>query len=148
MSHPIQVGERSVAEKMRIQPGSRVAFVNAPAEVVGAMALPPDVVRVAGPGPLDHIHHFATSQAELALVFPALRDRLARNGAMWVSWPKGGGNSTDLTLDEVVRIGYGYGLVESTCLSVDATWSAIRFTWPKPGKAYQNGHSDLVRVEG
>lgn len=41
------------------------------------------------------------------------------------------------------RIGYSHGLVESTTLSIDATWSAIKFTHPKPGKTYRNSYGQL-----
>jgi len=30
-------------------------------------------------------------------------------------------------------------------LSVDNTWSALRFTHPKPGKTYNNSHGTLQR---
>ena len=52
---------------------------------------------------------------------------------------------TDLTLPEVIRIGYNHGLVESTTVSVDTTWSAIKFTHPKPGKEYRNSYGQLLR---
>lgn len=52
---------------------------------------------------------------------------------------------TDLSLHHVIRIGYNHGLVESTCLSVNDTWSALKFTWPKSGKAYNNSHAVLNR---
>lgn len=62
---------------------------------------------------------------------------------LWVSWPKNMKLGTDLTLPKVIEIGYGYGLVESKCLSVDATWSALKFTHPKEGKAYNDSYGRL-----
>src|SRR3712207_8705935 len=53
----------------------------------------------------------------------------------WVSWPKNKKLGTDLALPKVIEIGYNHGLVESKTLSVDATWSAMKFTHPKKGKA-------------
>ena len=50
---------------------------------------------------------------------------------------------TDLVLPEVIRIGYRHGLVESKTLSVDATWSAIKFTHPVAGKVYKNSYGQL-----
>lgn len=46
-------------------------------------------------------------------------------------------------MPNVIRIGYNHGLVESTCLSVDATWSALKFRLPKKGITYNNSHSKL-----
>ncbi len=60
-----------------------------------------------------------------------------------MSWPKGRKLGTDLTLPHVIRIGYSHGLVESTTLSVDGTWSAMKFTHPKRGKDYKNSFGHL-----
>ena len=62
---------------------------------------------------------------------------------MWVSWPKGDSWVLTSRCQHVIRIGYSHGLVESTTLSVDETWSAIKFTWPKAGKVYRNGYGQL-----
>ena len=43
----------------------------------------------------------------------------------------------------VIAIGYGLGMVESTCLRVDDTWAALKFTHPKPGKVYRNSYGTL-----
>ncbi len=43
----------------------------------------------------------------------------------------------------VIEIGYDCGLVESTCLRIDDTWTGLRFTRPKPGKVYANSYGTL-----
>jgi hypothetical protein len=43
----------------------------------------------------------------------------------------------------VIEIGYSHGLVESTGLSVDLTWSGLKFTRPKAGKIYNNSYGNL-----
>ena len=50
---------------------------------------------------------------------------------------------TDLTLPEIIRIGYDHGLVESTTLRIDDTWSGMKFTHPKSGKVYRNSYGRL-----
>ena len=136
---------RTVAQKMGIREGRRAYFVGAPKTTLDVMGLPPlDVVPDTGQD-VDYIHLFTTSQARLSEVFPTLRSRLNAKGMLWVSWPKGGQLDTDLSLHHVIRIGYNHGLVESTCLSVNNTWSALKFTWPKSGKAYNNSHAVLNR---
>jgi hypothetical protein len=62
---------------------------------------------------------------------------------LWISWPKGGRLGTDLTLKQIIRIGYSHGLVESKTISLDPTWSAIKFTFPKQGKQYSNSYGKL-----
>ena len=51
--------------------------------------------------------------------------------------------NTDLTLPIVIKIGYSFGLVESTCLSINEVWSALKFTHPKKNKIYKNSHAEL-----
>lgn len=139
---------RTVSEKMGVRPGSRAHLANVPPGAEAALALP-SLERVPDlGGQLDYLHAFVRTQAELDDAFPRLRDHLRQGGMLWISWPKGGKLGTDLSLHHVIRIGYRHGLVESTCLSVDARWSALKFTWPKPGKRYNNSHAGLNRVSG
>lgn len=135
--------QRTVAQKMGVKPGSRAYLVAAPQLAVTAMQLPPLAVSHKVAGEFDYLHLFVTTQAGMEDHFPRLKESLAPSGMLWVSWPKAKQLGTDLTLPTVIRIGYSHGLVESTCLSVDDTWSALKFTNPKPGKTYNNSHGSL-----
>ncbi len=128
---------------MGIKEGARAMFVNAPATALTAINLPDLEVAARLAGTFDYIHLFATSQQELDETFPRLKAHLKPTGMLWISWPKNRQLGTDLTLPEVIRIGYRHGLVESKTLSVDATWSAIKFTHPVEGKAYNNRYGQL-----
>lgn len=134
---------RTVAAKMGVRAGARAFLVDAPPASVEAMSLPPLEVAGTLAGLFDHLHLFTLTQRHLDEWFPLLRQHLAPTGTLWVSWPKGRKRGTDLTLPAVIRIGYSHGLVESTCLSIDATWSGLKFTHPKPGKHYQNSYGVL-----
>lgn len=132
---------------MGIKPGSRAYFAGAPADI-GETIEPPELdVADDLAGGFDYLHLFVTSQAELNRHFPTLRNHLTPGGMLWVSWPKGRRGGTDLTLPIVIKIGYSHGLVESTCLSVNETWSGLKFTHPKPGKTYHNSHGVLAGQE-
>jgi hypothetical protein len=133
----------SVAKKMGIKEGSRAILVNAPEAARGAIDPPSLEVATELSGAFGYIHLFTRTQAELDETFPKLKARLEPTGMLWVSWPKGGKLGTDLSLPKVIKIGYRHGLVESTCLSVDATWSALKFTHPKKGKVYRNKYGQL-----
>jgi hypothetical protein len=135
--------QRTVAAKMGVKTGMRAYLDNAPAAAVDAMRLPPLDVAPTLTGAFDYLHLFTTTQHDLDETFPVLRQHLAPRGVLWVSWPKGKKQGTDLTLPVVIRIGYSHGLVESTCLSIDPTWSGLKFTHPKPGKNYQNSFGKL-----
>lgn len=72
--------------------------------------------------------------------FSKMKTHLRIQGTLWISWPKSKQLGTDLNIKEVIRIGYEHMMVESTCLSVNDVWSALKFTFPKPGKTYQNSY--------
>ncbi len=110
---------------------------------LNAIALPSLDVSARLHGDFGYIHIFALTQAALDDKFPKLKAHLCATGMLWVSWPKGKILATDLTLPTIIKIGYSHGLVESTALSVDSTWSAIKFTHPKKGKVYNNSHGQL-----
>lgn len=135
--------QRTVAQKMGIKPGTRAHLVAAAPSTAAAMELPPLDIPPGLDGEFDYLHLFTTTEADMHTEFPRLKRHLAASGMLWVSWPKGRKLGTDLSLPIVIRIGYSHGLVESTCLSVDDTWSALKFTHPKPGKIYRNSHGIL-----
>ncbi|WP_461054418.1 hypothetical protein [Spirosoma arcticum] len=134
---------KSVSAKMGIKEGVRAVFINAPTEAIDAIELPTIDLEINLSGDFDYIHLFANSQTELHEKFPALKDHLKQTGMLWVSWPKARQNETDLTLTKVIEIGYVYGLVESKNLSVNTTWSALKFTHPKKDKIYANSYGKL-----
>ena len=73
---------------------------------------------------------FTTSRAELERRFAALKATLAPADGLWVAWPKkASGIETDLTFDEVQRIGLEAGLVDNKSAAVDDEWQAVRFVY-------------------
>ena len=128
---------------MGIRAGTRSLLVDAPDGAVDAMQHQDLDLRTSLRGSFGYIHLFVTKQAAMERTFPKVKRHLQKGGMLWVSWPKGGAMGTDLTLREVIRIGYDHGLVESTTLRIDDTWSAIKFTHPRPGKVYRNSYGKL-----
>lgn len=118
-------------------------MVDAPEEAVEAIDPPVLDVKAELTGTFDYLHLFVKNQADFHVKFPELKKHLKETGTLWVSWPKARQLGTDLTLPIVIKIGYNYGLVESKCLSVNATWSALKFTHPKKDKTYANSYGKL-----
>ena len=139
------VNQISVSRKMGVKEGMRSFFLNAPQSVLDGISLPNLDVDPALQGEFDYLHYFTTTQVEMNDAFPKLKRHLKPTGMLWLSWPKGKKLGTDLALPVVIRIGYSCGMVESTCLSVDATWSGLKFTHPKKDKVYHNSHGQLKR---
>ena len=134
---------RDVSQKMGVKEAMRAFFVNAPKSVLKTIHLPKLNTASELRGKFDYIHYFTLTQAEMDDLFPKLKRHLKPTGMLWVSWPKNKQLNTDLSLPNVIKIGYSHGLVESTTLSVDATWSGIKFTHAKKGKTYHNSFGQL-----
>jgi hypothetical protein len=133
----------SVSKKLGIKEGIRAILVNALAEERKAIDLPHLDLATRLNGKFDYIHFFVRSRKEFNDKFPRLKVHLKPTGMLWVSWPKNGQLGTDLTLPTVIELGYKHGLVESKTISIDKTWSAIKFTHPKKGKEYDNSYGKL-----
>jgi hypothetical protein len=134
---------KTVAQKMGIKQSSKAIFIDAPPEAVEDIRLPEVDIKKKLTGKFDYIHLFVKTQREQKELFQKLKEHLTIDGMLWVSWPKNRQLGTDLTLPKVIKIGYSFGLVESTCLSVNEIWSAIKFTHPKKDKIYSNSHAKL-----
>lgn len=135
---------KKVSEKMIIKPEMRAIILNAPKDIINKLELPPLKFSKTLTGAFDYIHIFVIHREELERELPRLKAFLAPKGKLWVSWPKNGKLGTNLKLQrDIIPIGYYNGLVESVCLSVDKTWSGLRFTHPIKGKQYNNGHAKL-----
>jgi hypothetical protein len=132
-----------ISKKLGVKEGMRAIFVNAPAEAVEVIDTPSLELLTELNGEFDYIHLFVTSQQEFNEVFPTLKPHLRSKGMLWVSWPKNRKLQTDLSLTKVIELGYNFGLVESKTVSIDSTWSAIKFTHPKEGKEYHNSYGKL-----
>jgi hypothetical protein len=121
----------------------RVYFDNPPEDVIKSIDQQELQMLSVLQGEFDYIHLFVKTLAEFHERFPKLKGHLAATGMLWLSWPKAGKSGTDLSLPGVIKAGYDYGLVESKTISINDTWSAIKFTHPKKGKKYNNSYGQL-----
>lgn len=134
---------KTVSQKMGIKENSRCIFVNANREALENIKLPVLDIQETLENEFDYIHFFVKTQTDFIDFFPKLKSHLKPSGMLWVSWPKGGKLGTDLNIKTVIKLGYDFGLVESTCLSVNDIWSGLKFTHPKKGKVYNNSYGKL-----
>lgn len=119
-------------KKLRIKPGSRVAFVDAPtalAETLGA--LPPGVSIVpVKESNLDVIVCFVTDEAELRSRFIELKPLLAASGGLWMARLKNRPRVPAALNENVVReAGLAAGLVDNKVCAIDEAWSGLRFVY-------------------
>ncbi len=123
-----------LVKKLGIQAGQSVAVVNAPKNFLAQelQPLPENVTLVSAPAgaPLDFIMLFVSSAKALQKELPKLKKRLARDGILWVSWPKkSSGVETDLSFDVVQQLGLKIGLVDVKICAVNEIWSGLKFVY-------------------
>ena len=117
-------------KKLGIKDQFRVVFFGLPADVQAELkeALNSCKITKDGKGTLDFAMIFVKTATDLKKKFSHLAKQLAPAGMLWVSWPKkSSGVPTDLTEDEVRRIGLAAGLVDVKVCAVSEVWSGLKF---------------------
>lgn len=119
-------------QKLGIRDGDQVAFLRTPAnyrKMLGPLPTGAKIATGLKPG-LDFIHFFAEASATLDAMFPSLKESLAPDGMLWISWPKqASGIRTDLNENVIREFGLSYGLVDVKVCAIDDTWSALKFVY-------------------
>ena len=119
-----------LAKKLSLRDGQRVWFDAMPETVIDEIdeyAL--ELVFVRGPedGP-DAAHIFVTRREDLDAKLATLRDHLAQDGHVWVSWPKQTSSmETEIGEHDVREAGLALGFVDTKKCAVDETWSGLKF---------------------
>src|SRR4051812_27527534 len=76
---------------------------------------------------LQGAHIFVTERVHLERQIAALRELIAPNGFIWVSWPKKAAKvATDITEDTIREVALPTGLVDIKVCAVDETWSGLK----------------------
>jgi hypothetical protein len=86
----------------------------------------------------DVVVYFTTSRHELEARFTKLKRTLGPADGLWVAYPKKSSKlDTDLTFDDVQRIGLAAGLVDNKSIAFDDDWSAVRFVYRREDRERQ-----------
>ena len=117
-----------LAKKLGLRDGQRVWFVAMPESVqdeIGEYAL--DLTFAADPRGTDAAHIFVTQRADLETQLTALRHQIAKDGQVWVSWPKQAAKvPTNITEDTIREVALPLGFVDTKVCAVDETWSGLK----------------------
>ncbi|MEX1257150.1 MAG: DUF3052 family protein [Gemmatimonadota bacterium] len=119
-----------LVQKLGIKPGMRCAVLGPPEHYRDLLIGLPDDVNFVGESAsgLDFVHLFVRGEDGLMDRLRRLREKIAQNGMIWVSWPKkAAGVRTDLTEDLVRQAGLSAGLVDVKVCAVDEIWSGLKF---------------------
>ena len=124
-----------LAQKLGFKDGSRVLFVDLPPSLSG-LASSRDFVAAnrlrvedldRAEGPYAAIHLFTAARAVLESLAQPLMNLLARDGMIWVSWPKKASKvATDITEDVIRAVVLPLGLVDVKVCAVDEVWSGLK----------------------
>jgi hypothetical protein len=120
------MSEKTVAQKARVKPGTRIAVVNRVPGIVESLGLPKDVTFVK-PAQAQLVFLFARKRADLAARMPAAVASLDPAAAIWVFFRKGAKDAgLDMNRDTVWAVAEKLGLRPLGLVSVDEAWSAFR----------------------
>ncbi len=123
-----------LANKLNLRDGQRCWFDAMPENIIDEIdeyAL--ELRFVADPAEgVDAVHIFVTVEGDLTAKLANLRQQIAKDGQVWVSWlKKGSGQETTLDQAAVQRIGLAAGFVDTKKCAIDETWSGLKFVIPK-----------------
>ncbi|MBI2830287.1 MAG: hypothetical protein HYX81_03920 [Chloroflexi bacterium] len=120
----------SLIKKLLIKAGHRGAIVNSPPGYVEGLGPLPAGAKVGDKleAPLDFAQVFVSNSGELEKLVPPALKALKSDGLFWICYPKGGSKvKTDLNRDILRKAMEKYGQAGIAMISLDDTWSAMRF---------------------
>ncbi|MFM5883795.1 MAG: hypothetical protein ACKOQ3_00430 [Novosphingobium sp.] len=118
-----------LARKLSLRDGMRVWFDAMPEDVFDEIAeYALELTFVADPTQgINAAHVFVTERAVLEARLPALRQQIAPDGQVWVSWPKQAAKApTDVTEDTIRELALPLGFVDTKVCAVDDVWSGLK----------------------
>jgi hypothetical protein len=123
---------KPLVQKLGIKSRFRVIIIDAPEGHAALLGALPEGVIVASAleGTFDFIHVFTKNRWELESHFAALKGALAKDGVLWISWPKGSSKlKGDLSENVIREIGLDNGLVDVKVAAIDQDWSGLKFVY-------------------
>lgn len=122
-----------LAQKLGLRDGQHVLFIDLPPSLAELR----EARRFAGlieagwadwqGRSYDLVHGFTASRTTLAAGAKPLMDAIARDGSIWISWPKKASRvATDITEDVIREVVLPIGLVDVKVAAIDATWSGLK----------------------
>lgn len=121
-------------KKLGIKSGNSVFLVNQPDHFLDLLGEIPEDVNVVDytySESINFIHLFCRDLETLHNEFPILKEKLTKDGMIWVSWIKKASKNYDWTFTETEVRSYGLqiGLVDVKVCAVDEDWSGLKFMY-------------------
>jgi hypothetical protein len=122
-------------QKLGLKDGQRVLFIALPPELK-ELRKARDFVEISEAGwetfaegepGYDVIHGFTASRTVLEKAAKRLMEQVARDGTIWISWPKKASKvETDITEDAIREVVLPIGLVDVKVAAVSDIWSGLK----------------------
>ncbi len=122
-------------QKLGLKDGQRVLFIALPPELE-ELRKARDFVEISEAGwetfaegepGYDVIHGFTASRTVLEKAAKELMEQIARDGTIWISWPKKASKvQTDITEDAIREVVLPIGLVDVKVAAVSDIWSGLK----------------------
>ncbi len=121
----------SLEKKLGIKAGMQILLYDPPVHYFDLFDDFPDQVipmTQIENGNADFIHLFCTGFDELKQVLERYSKAMKKNGALWISWPKGSSQlPTELNRDLIRETVLKIGLVDIKVAAIDRDWSGLKF---------------------
>ena len=118
-----------LAQKLGLKSGMRAWFLGMPDDVRAEIERDaPPFERLDSPEPpVELAHIFVTRCAVLDCELRMLLPLIARDGVIWVSWPKKASKmATDINEDVIRAVALPLHLVDVKVCAIDDTWSGLK----------------------
>jgi hypothetical protein len=135
MTDPLGYSGTPLAQKLGYKDGQRILFIALP-DSLAELAISRSFAAVEKIGwdrlgkissGYDMVHLFTASRENLESAAKPLMSAIARDGTIWVSWPKKASKvKTDITEDVIREVVLPIGLVDVKVAAVDAVWSGLK----------------------
>ena len=132
---PTGYSGRPLVQKLGYKDGQRILFIALP-PALNDLRISRDFIEIAEQGwetitggepGYDVIHGFTARRADLEATATALRENVAKDGMVWISWPKRASKvETDITEDVIRTVLLPTGLVDVKVAAVDDIWSGLK----------------------
>jgi hypothetical protein len=128
---------KSLSAKLGVADGTTVTTIGAPPDYM-ELLMPPAGARLISrlsPG-ARFVHVFSKSRSDLGAALARVRQAMAPDGVLWVSWPKkASGVKTDITEDTIRELAFPLDLVDIKVCSVSEVWSGLKLMIRKERRA-------------
>lgn len=90
-------------------------------------------------GNTKFVHLFVKERRVLGNRLQSLRQKIAEDAAVWVSWPKkSAGVATDITEDVIRAVALPLGFVDIKVCAIDETWSGLKLMIRRENRKSKN----------